>query len=96
MRRRYTDDERRELVELVKSGRATTREAAARLGVTASTAYWWMKRAHGEPTFVRLVRASEAEAAIAVRVGRAEIEVRRGFDVELLRAVVEALGGGAA
>jgi len=31
-----------------------------------------------------------------VRVGSAEVEVRRGFDADLLRAVVQALEGGAA
>jgi hypothetical protein len=43
-----------------------------------------------------LVRAGDLAATIAVRVGSAEVEVRRGFDADLLRAVVEGLGGGAA
>lgn len=75
--------------------------AAARLRVAPSTAYYWMKaraRTGGEraPAFARLVPSSEVGMALAVRVGGAEIQVRDGFDAELLRAVVEALGNGAA
>jgi hypothetical protein len=41
---------------------------------------------------VRLVPSDDAaDATIAVRVGAAEIQVRRGFDGELLRAVVATL-----
>jgi transposase-like protein len=47
------------------------------------------------PTFVQLVRANDLAATIAVRVGSAEVQVRRGFDADLLRAVVEALRGAA-
>jgi transposase len=53
-------------------------------------------RAHEARTFVRLVRANDLDAAIAVRIGGVEIQVRRGFDADLLRAVVDALGEGAA
>lgn len=107
MPRHYTDKQRTELVELVRSGRAAIAVAAAGLGVTASTAYGWMKRAGVEmprrrkpqpgsaPTFVRLVRAGDLDA-ITVRIGGAEIQVRRGFDAELLGAVVQALREGAA
>ncbi len=48
------------------------------------------------PTLVRVLRATELAATMAVRVGRAEVQVRRGFDADLLRAVVEALQGDAA
>jgi hypothetical protein len=44
------------------------------------------------PTFVRLVPSAAADATITVRVGKAEIQVRRGFDGELLQAVVASLG----
>ena len=47
------------------------------------------------PTFVRVLRAGDVAATMEVRIGGAEIRVRHGFDVELLRAVVEALRGGA-
>jgi transposase-like protein len=48
------------------------------------------------PRFVRVVPSGARETEISVRVGAAEIPVQRGFDVELLRAVVEALREGAA
>lgn len=44
------------------------------------------------PAFVRLVRETQADDEIVVRVGGAEVRVRRGFDAGLLRAVVAALG----
>ena len=112
MRRHYTEEQRLELVDLVRSGRATV-AVAAELGVTPSTAYNWVRRAGrgtekrprrsvaikarlpGEPTFVGVVPRAEVGPTIAVQVGVAEIKVGRDFDGELLRAVVEALGGGA-
>ena len=114
MYRRYTGEQRSALVHLVTAGRATVSDAAARLGVTASTAYHWMKQAAAEgprrngverrapsrgkrelvaPTFVQLVRANDLAATITVRVGSAKVQVRRGFDADLLRAVVQALRG---
>ena len=115
MRKHYTSKQRSELVELVRTGRATVLEAAEQMGVTRSTAYYWMKaggaavrglrarpshaskaRRPAAPTFVRLVPSSEIRTAIAVRVGGAEIQVQGEFDADLLRAVVEALRGGAA
>jgi transposase-like protein len=111
MRRRYTEKERSDLVELVTAGGATVAEVAPRLGVTLSTAYNWMRdrssvrgrrsrrssgRSLATPTFVRVLSSRETDALIAVRVGAAEIQVRRDFDADLLRAVVEALRGGAA
>jgi transposase-like protein len=109
MRRRYTRKQRSELVDLVATGQATVPEAASQLRVAPSTAYYWIKRGRsgGEPghesmrrgrkgpAFVRLVPSSEVVAVLAVRVGGAEIEIRHGFDADLLRAVVEAIGGGA-
>jgi transposase-like protein len=111
MRRRYTEKERSDLIELVTAGRATVAEAAVRQGVTLSTAYKWMrdsaavrerrpgrssKRSLAAPTFVRVLSSRGTDAAIAVRIGAAEIQVRRDFDADLLRAVVGALGGGGA
>ena len=99
MRRQYTDEERSELLDLVRSGRATVAEAASRLGVTLSTAYKWRRdaasAAPAAPTFVRVLRSRDADTtAIVVRVGGAEVEVRRDFDAVLLRQVVETLGRG--
>lgn len=88
-------------------------EAAARLGVSLSTAYSWTRGAApvvsgagprraraaevlspAGPTFVQVV-PSRAATPMSVKVGAAEIQVRRGFDADLLRAIIEALGGGA-
>jgi hypothetical protein len=43
-----------------------------------------------------VLSSQETEATIAVRVGAAEIQVRRDFDADLLRSVMEALRDGAA
>jgi transposase-like protein len=106
MRRRYTKEQRAELVELVAGGDMTVAEAAARVGVTSSSAYNWMAEdrklrkpsAAGrarKPTFVRLVPSACApNATVTVRVGVAEIQVGRGFDRELLQAVVATLAEG--
>jgi len=102
MRRRYSREQRTQLIELVTSGKATVFEAATRLGVGESAAYNWMAESRKQrvprtaaPTFVRLVPSVyAAEATIAVRVGDAEIQVRRGFDGDLLRAVVTTLSEG--
>jgi hypothetical protein len=78
--------------------------------VAVSTAYKWMRdmasvrasrsrpsgRPHAGPSFARVLSSREAAAAIAVRVGAAEIQIRHGFEADLLLAVVEALGGGGA
>jgi len=117
MRRRYTREQRCELIDLVTEGRATVPEAAARLEVPPSTAYKWLRKTSARParagkvvraarsaaglaattsTFLQLVRAGEASPTITVQIGGAAIEVRRGFDAEILRSVVEALRGGAA
>jgi hypothetical protein len=41
----------------------------------------------------RIVSTSErASAALTIRVGRAQIEVQRGFDQALLQEVLEVLG----
>jgi transposase-like protein len=103
MRRRYTSEQRTQLVELVASGNATVLEAATRLAVGESAAYNWVAESRkpreldtarrvAAPTFARLVPSADAaNATIAVRVGDAEVQVRRGFDGELLRAVVTSL-----
>ena len=46
--------------------------------------------------FVRVVASREVGASVVVRVGGAEIHVRRDFDADVLCAVVEALRGVAA
>lgn len=116
MRRQYTQEQRSELIDLVTAGGVTIREAATRLGVGASTASYWVRKAAKTatagtrrrpslaaqaltappPTFLQLVHAGDTSSSITIRIGNAAIEVRRGFDAELLRAVAVALGGGAA
>jgi transposase-like protein len=94
MQKRYTAEQREQLVEAVRARGESVGAAAARLGVSASTAYLWMKaaRSGGRPQFARLVRQSQVKpAALVVRVGDVAIAVEAGFDVELLRAVVGAL-----
>jgi len=108
--KRYTADQRSRLIDLARSGTAVP-EAAARLGVTASTAYKWVratapapsrgKQGSGHrstrparPQFARLVPSHDSGAAIVVRVAGATIEVRSGFDAELLQQVIAVLGGG--
>lgn len=44
MRKHYTEAQRAELVALVTRGEATPRAAAARLGVSESAAYYWLRR----------------------------------------------------
>lgn len=98
MRRIFSDKERNELIESVLGGRASVVEAAAKIGVAASTGYAWVKDARKRsvspsPSFVQVVRARapDVEDGICVRVAGAEVCVRRGFDADVLRAVVAAL-----
>jgi transposase-like protein len=103
MRRTYDRRHRAELIRAVRERGEATRDAARRLGVTASTAFRWLRVEaeaagrgpvrHDEvrPTFVELVPVRPATASLVVRVGAAEIEVGATFDAALLRAVVAAL-----
>ncbi|HEY6725712.1 MAG TPA: transposase [Polyangiaceae bacterium] len=97
MRRRYTARQREQLIEAVRTSGEPVGAAAKRLGVTASTAYHWMKaarRAAAQPQFARLVPSSSlVRPSLVVRVRGAAIRVEGGFDAELLRAVVWALSG---
>ncbi|HEU4726382.1 MAG TPA: transposase [Kofleriaceae bacterium] len=112
VRRRYTAKQRRELIDLVTTGRLSISEAAAQLGIPLSTASYWVRKAgkklqkppkatqarkpakppSADPsTFVQLIRAKDTGAVIEVRLGRTRIQVRHGFDAQLLRAVIELL-----
>jgi transposase len=99
MPKRHNEELRRVLLELVTAKGTTIREAATRAGVSYSTATRWVHRSRvralvpTKPTrFAQLVRETE-ELPLLVRVGRAEIAVRRGADLELLQQVVQVLGG---
>jgi transposase-like protein len=73
----------------LKRGRADVRSTQARRRGT---------RVAGQgtaTTFVRLVPGVAVGGTIAVRVGGAEVQVRQGFNGDLLRAVVAALQEGA-
>lgn len=95
----FGQQDRAELVAAVKRGEPVP-DAAKRFGIARSTVYTWIRRADAaatapaQPRFMELVTEGR-DVGLVVRVGAAEIEVRAGFDGELLRAVVAALGGAA-
>jgi|SRR5450755_4398846 len=89
MRKQY----RGRLIAEVRATGEPVRKVAERLGISVSSAYFWMKDAPASaPRFAKLVRIpSAATAELAVQVGAATIRVATGFDAELLRSVVAAL-----
>jgi transposase-like protein len=94
MRRRYTAQQREHLIEAVRTSGEPVGVVAGRMGVCMATAYLWIKAAQTtkRPQFARLVPEPQAAAAsLVLRVGGAAIRVHRGFDADLLRAVVAAL-----
>lgn len=106
MRRQYPAEKRKRLLALVTSGGVSVGDAARRLGVPSATAYYWVRQAAPvapapvatqtaapAASFVRLIRATAPMSCIEVSLGAATILVKPGFDAELLRAVVTALGG---
>lgn len=95
----WQSDERSELIRAVKQRGEAVPTVAARLGVPVSTAYRWLRvaptvrAAIAAPTFVELIVGKPVSAlTMMVRVGVADIEVQAGFDRELLRDIVTALG----
>ena len=72
-------------------------------GYTVAALKYWEKKLKAAPpprplSLARVVRPGmvvepTADAAIEVVIGSARIVVRRGFDPELVRALVAALGG---
>lgn len=95
MRKQYTAEQRERLVAEVRRTGESVRVVAERLGVTASSAYLWMKgagAASSPPVFARVVRATlPAGRSLVLEVGRARVRVDAGFDADLLREVVSAL-----
>ena len=99
MRRQYTAEQRQRLVSEVRSSGEGVAAVAKRLGVAPSSAYLWLKEAAaGTPTFVRVFasasEAGSARSSVMIEVSGATIRVEQGFDAELLRSVVAALGTG--
>jgi hypothetical protein len=92
VRNHYQEADRAELIAAVRRGEPVA-SAARRLGVTTSTAYTWVRRSPKPPTFIELVTTPVIPPGLTVRIGAAEIDVRPGFDPDLLRATVAALGG---
>jgi hypothetical protein len=92
-----------------RSSGKTASTFAEEKGLTLSALRYWaarLSRKPAAPAMVRLVATSavpavpaamtpvaEAKAELVVEVGDAQVRVARGFDPELLRAVVHALGG---
>ena len=95
MRKRYTAEQRERLVAEVRKTGESVQVVADRLGVTASSAHLWMKKASAAPSapvFARVVRApAPAGRSLMLEVGRARVRVEAGFDAALLREVVTAL-----
>jgi transposase-like protein len=95
MRKQYTAEQRAKLIAEVRATGERVSEVAKRMGVTSSSAYLWMKAAAatapGAPVFARVVPARRA--SLRLEVGGAALVVEAGFDAELLRQVVAALGG---
>jgi transposase-like protein len=93
MRKQYTAEQREKLIAEVRAGE-TVSVVAKRMGVTSSSAYFWMKAAapmstSSAPKFARVVPARRS--SLRLQVGGAAVVVEAGFDPELLRQVVAAL-----
>jgi transposase-like protein len=98
MRKRYTAEQRQQLIAEVRATGERAGAVAKRMGVTPSTAYLWMKGAApatSAPVFARVVPAQSTKAApvthMVLEVGAAKLHVERDFDPDLLRQVVAAL-----
>lgn len=96
MGKRYKAKDRQRLVEAVRMSGESVKVVAARMGVKASTAHYWVKQSR-EPKaaeFAMVVPASTgANSSMSVEVAGVMIHLEAGFDAELLREVVLALGG---
>ncbi|MGC4093062.1 MAG: transposase [Polyangiaceae bacterium] len=96
-RNRYTHEERQRLLAEVQSSGDGVAKVAKRLGVTPSSAYLWLKEASAAPRapeFARVVKSTSTTGmrSVAIEVSGVVVRVESGFDVELLRSIVAALG----
>jgi transposase len=94
MGKRYKATVRERLVDAVRTSGESVKVVAKRMGVKESTAYYWMKRSRAtELEFARVVPTSTgSRASMSIEVAGVAIRVAPGFDAELLREVVSALG----
>ena len=94
MRKRYTAEQREQLLKEVQTTGERVSVVAERLGVAKSSAYLWIKALRAEPkrtpAFARVVPEGGVRGVV-IEVSGATIRVAAGFDAELLRAVVAAL-----
>jgi transposase-like protein len=97
MRKRYTAEQREQLIAEVRATGETAAVVAKRMGVTPSTAYLWLKPAAPAPSgpmFARVVPVRSTKTAPVSRLvleGGAKLHVEHDFDPALLRQVVAAL-----
>jgi transposase-like protein len=94
MGKRHKVKERERLIELVRTSGEPVKAIAERMGVKASTAYFWLKRARETttPEFARVIPTRQpAGAALRIEVRCAIIHLESGFDADLLREVVSVL-----
>jgi transposase-like protein len=98
MRKRYTAEQRAQLIAEVRATGEGAGVVARRMGITPSTAYLWLKStapATSAPVFARVVRAPSTNTVpvshLLLEVGGAKLRVERDFDPALLRQVVAAL-----
>lgn len=90
MRKRYTAEQREQLIAAVRAGEKTA-VVAAKLSVGEATAYQWVKEATA-PVFAQVVPARDGRSSsLRVEVGGAMVHVENGFDPALLRKVIAAL-----
>jgi len=97
MRKRHSVEDRERLIAEVKATGKTPRVVAERLGVCVSSAYRWVKEASSSqaPVFARVVPSRpSSRSGFVVQLGGAAIRIEAGFDADLLRDLVAALGEG--
>lgn len=88
-KRRSVEEQEHEVAGWRASGRSA-RDYAVGRGYSAQSLERWAKAHRGVAEFVRL-EVAPSSPELTVQVGAARIVVARGFDRELLRAVVGAL-----
>jgi transposase-like protein len=94
MRKHYTQAQRAELIELVTSGQATPRMAAAQLGVTESTADYWLKCARQrQPALVPVARSTRPRPSDRARSSATPVFARLVRASEAPGAITLRVGG---